>query len=103
MLVEAGAMTPEEAENSPRKNVVAQFLGQEPAPKVVVGHIPLQPGDRLLLCSDGLSNVVGDDEIERVGGRGPVDASVRSLVQSVLAKGAPDNVTIVLAELSLIG
>jgi protein phosphatase len=99
MLVDAGVMTAAEAEASPRKNIILQVMGQE-AVRVVLGRISLRLGDRLLLCSDGLTNVVDDATINDVAGA-PADLAKASqtLVTKTKQGGAPDNVTVIVAEL----
>jgi PPM family protein phosphatase len=100
MLVDAGVMTPEEAERSPRKNIIMQVMGQESV-KVALGRIQLRTEDRLLLCSDGLTNVLDDAAIAAVCAP-PKDlvAAVNELVEKTRAGGAPDNVTAILAEIA---
>ena len=101
MLVDAGVMTPEEAERSPRKNIILQVMGQESV-KVALGRIEVRPGDRFLLCSDGLTNVL-DDETIRAVAKPPADivAATQDLVKRTKSNGAPDNVTVVLAHVSV--
>jgi PPM family protein phosphatase len=98
MLVDAGVMTAAEAEASPRKNIILQVMGQEVV-RVVLGRISLKTGDRLLLCSDGLTNVVDDATINEVAGA-PADLAKASqiLVTKTKEGGAPDNVTVIVAE-----
>ena len=100
MLVDAGVMTPEEAEASPRKNIILQVIGQEVV-RVALGRISLKPGDRLLLCSDGLTNVVDDATISAVA-KPPGDLAkvVSALIALTKEGGAPDNVTVIVAEVS---
>lgn len=100
MLVDAGVMTPEEAERSPRKNIIMQVMGQESI-KVALGRIELRAGDRLLLCSDGLTNVLDDDSIAAIcASSNDLVAAVNKLVEQTRAGGAPDNVTAILAEIA---
>lgn len=100
MLVDAGVLTPEEASLSPKRNVILQVMGQEEV-DVALGRIRLQRGDRLLLCSDGLTNVL-DDETIRALAQAPSDlaAACDDLVACTKQGGAPDNVTVVLAEVA---
>ncbi len=100
MLVDAGVMTPEEAERSPRKNIILQVMGQERV-KVALGRIELRAGDRLLLCSDGLTNVLDDAAICALAS--PPRDLVRAcdeLIDKTREGGAPDNVTVILAEIA---
>lgn len=100
MLVDAGVMTPEEAEASPRKNIILQVMGQE-AVRVALGRISLRLGDRLLLCSDGLSNVVDDATINAVAKPpGDLAKATNALVSLTKEGGAPDNVTVIVAEIA---
>jgi serine/threonine protein phosphatase PrpC len=98
MLVDAGIMTLAEAEASPRKNIILQVMGQQTL-RVVLGRISLKTGDRLLLCSDGLTNIVDDATINDVA-KSPADLAVaaQQLVTKTKEGGAPDNVTVILAE-----
>jgi serine/threonine protein phosphatase PrpC len=100
MLVDAGVMTPAEAEASPRKNIILQVMGQE-AVRVALGRISLKTGDRLLLCSDGLTNVVDDATINAIA-RPPGNLANASAALVALTKegGAPDNVTVIVAEVA---
>ena len=99
MLVDAGVMTLAEAEASPRKNIILQVMGQE-AVRVVLGRISLKSGDRLLLCSDGLTNVLDDFTINEVA-KSPADLAkaAQELVTRTRLGGAPDNVTVIVAEI----
>ena len=101
LMVDAGVMTPAQAERSPRKNVILQVMGQETAVRVALGSVELAQGDRLLLCSDGLTNAV-DDAVVRELAQPPIDieAACEALIAETLESGAPDNVTVVLAELA---
>jgi len=100
MLVDAGVMTPEEAEASPRKNIILQVMGQQTV-RVALGRISLKTGDRLLLCSDGLTNVVDDTTINAVAKPpGELAKASNALVKLTKEGGAPDNVTVILAEVA---
>ena len=96
-LVRRGQISPEEARFHPQKNLITRALGSEPSARVDLYHIPFQAGQFLLLCSDGLSNVVSDPELlETVTGGEPADTCCRRLLELTLSRGAPDNVTCVL-------
>lgn len=100
MLVDAGVMTPAEAEVSPRKNIILQVMGQQMV-RVVLGRISLAAGDRLLLCSDGLTNVVDDATINAiVRPPGDLARAANALVSLTKEGGAPDNVTVIVAEIA---
>ena len=99
-LVEQGKVTPEAARFHPQKNLITRALGTEPSVETDLFRETVQPGDILLLCSDGLVNVVTDAEIEReLRSGGTPEEICRRLLQRTLRGGAPDNVTIVLFQL----
>jgi protein phosphatase len=97
-LVDAGAMTPEEALRSPHGSVLLQALGTAASVAVELTWMPARRGDLLLLCSDGLYRMVPDDEIAAAAAalQDP-DTLCRSLVEVANARGGPDNVTVVAA------
>ena len=95
-LMEAGAITPEQARNHPRKNVITRALGSEAQVKCDYFNFSLQGSDILLLCSDGLSNIVSDLEMLEYAREFPEPEELcRSLMSKALNRGARDNVTIV--------
>ena len=95
-----GDITPEEARTHPRKNLITRALGSEERIRADLYEKELQPGDFLLLCSDGLSNIVTDQELlyEAIHGGEPSDCCQR-LLHITLSRGAPDNVTAVLFQI----
>lgn len=99
-LVDEGRLRPEEAETHPHKNVLMRVLGDSDAsPELDIAQFPVQPGERWLLCSDGLNAVVPDTVTERiVRGTASLQETVDDLVDVTLANGSPDNVTIVMVE-----
>ncbi|HJR40965.1 MAG TPA: Stp1/IreP family PP2C-type Ser/Thr phosphatase [Gemmatimonadaceae bacterium] len=98
-LVEAGELTPEEAERSERRNIILQALGPEPAVKVDLTHQQLRRGDILVLCTDGLSGLVSRDEICEVMCEIPdLVAACRELIDRANEAGGPDNITVVAAQ-----
>ncbi len=98
-MLDAGVLNEAEARQSPHRNVLLQALGVEDGLEPVAGREELRPGDRILICSDGLSGTVEADEIARIlGERGAPEARCDALVRAALAAGAPDNVTSVVAE-----
>jgi serine/threonine protein phosphatase PrpC len=100
-LVDAGAMTEEEAERSSHGNVILQALGVEPAVTVASSEHDLLPGDHLLLCSDGLYRMVRPAELAEAAHATPDGASAcERLVTLANERGAPDNVTVLLARLA---
>ncbi len=99
-LVDSGRITQEEAAVHPRRSVLMRVLGDvDASPEIDTAILDTQPGDRWLLCSDGLSSYVADEKIEAVleSERSPKEAADR-LVKESLDQGAPDNVTIVIID-----
>jgi protein phosphatase len=96
-LVERGELTREQARSHPHKNLITRALGAEPVLLADCFYQTMLPGDYLLLCSDGLSNIINEQEIlyEVIHG-GEDDACCQRLVDIALERGAPDNVTVVL-------
>lgn len=95
-MVEKGIITPEEAEDHPEKNVLEQAVGHKKVVEVDISVPPMetQPGDRFLLCSDGLHGLVSDDEMARgAGDADPNDAS-QELVELANERGGHDNITV---------
>jgi protein phosphatase len=101
-LVAAGLLTREEAATHSLRHILSNALGgRAPSVEVDVHEMALQNGDRLLLCTDGLTEVVGDREIAAVLARPvPPDAACRALLDLALAAGAPDNVTLIAADIA---
>jgi serine/threonine protein phosphatase PrpC len=100
MLVDAGAMTPHEASISPRRNIILQVMGQEMV-SVALGRMDVCTGDRLILCSDGLTNFVDDATLNLVAmAPAPLGLACEELVTRTLDIGAPDNVTVIVAEVA---
>lgn len=97
MMVERGELTQEMARTYPGKNFITRAIGTEPIVECDVSHLELAKGEFLLLCSDGLSNVLDDQEIlfEVVHGVNKQDCCQR-LLDIAKGRGAPDNVTSVL-------
>ena len=97
MMVERGELTQEMARTYPGKNFITRAIGTEPIVVCDISNLELSRGEFLLLCSDGLSNVLDDQEIlfEIVHGMNREDCCQR-LLEIAKNRGAPDNVTSVL-------
>ena len=94
-LVEYGAITKEQAKTHPQRNVITRALGSEAQVDADYFEFSLQGGDFLLLCSDGLSNIVSDEEILAYAKEYPEpELLCRSLMSKALNRGAGDNVTV---------
>ena len=100
-LVRSGRLTEDEAAVHPHRSVITRALGTEPDVEVDTSTVDVAAGDLILLCSDGLSAMVRDDEIARVLEASAVDpgSAGEELVRAANAAGGDDNVTVVLFEL----
>ena len=97
MMVRRGELTEEQARHYPGKNYITRAIGTEPTVESDIFHHKLERGDALLLCSDGLSGVMDDQEIlfEVVHGVNKANCCQR-LLDIAKTRGAPDNVTSIL-------
>ena len=98
-LIEAGQLTEEEAETFEHNNIILQALGTAETVQVDLTYVDLQRGDRLLLCSDGLSGMVRADELREVliAAKEPLEAC-RELTDRANRAGGHDNITVIVAE-----
>jgi PPM family protein phosphatase len=100
-LVQSGVLTPEEAERHPQRSAITRAVGTESAIEVDVFTVPAEPGDLVLLCSDGLTDMLSEEEIASAlvdAERDPARAA-GALVAAANAAGGEDNITVVLFEL----
>lgn len=93
-LLDEGAITAEEAARHPRKNVILYSLGSEREPQIDLYDLALQPNDRLLVCSDGLTRHVDDEEIGLVLGQEEPEQATETLVNLANERGGEDNVSV---------
>jgi protein phosphatase len=100
MLVDQGLIRPEEAGSHPRRAVVTQALQGEPvSPSYVI--VEPEPGDRWMLCSDGLTTVVPADAIEaEMLAHADPQRCAEQLLDLALRGGGPDNITVIVADLT---
>jgi PPM family protein phosphatase len=99
-LVDFGVLNRRQANRSEYRNVILQAMGAQPTVVVALNRLRLRRGDRLLLCSDGLSGQVDDDDMQRILLATPgLAAACRRLLERALSRGGDDNITIVLAEI----
>ncbi|HEY2903814.1 MAG TPA: Stp1/IreP family PP2C-type Ser/Thr phosphatase [Polyangia bacterium] len=97
-LIEAGAMTAEEAKAFEHANIILQALGVQDQVEVVLSQVDLHQGDVVLLCSDGLHGPVADEEIlDVLTTESDLKRAGEALIQKALDRDGPDNVTVVLA------
>lgn len=100
-LIEAGKITPEEARVHPQRSVITRALGSDPRTVPDLFEINVETGDRLLLCSDGLSGMVEDADIESIMARtADPQRCAALLVNEAIANGGYDNVTVVVADVT---
>ena len=97
-LVDEGRLTAEEARHHPHKSLLLRALLGRDDNAADLTWIQPQAGDRYLLCSDGLSDMVTDDVIERCLGADSIDLAATELIRAALDAGGVDNVTVVIAE-----
>jgi protein phosphatase len=98
-LMNKGILTPEEARRWPRRNVITRAVGVHDDPNVEVVQGELAESDQFVLCSDGLTNHVSDaDILMHLQGRG-AQSACDAMVETTLARGATDNVTVVAVKL----
>jgi PPM family protein phosphatase len=98
-LMRSGRLTPEEADAHPQRSVITRALGTDPEVDVDTFAVDAEAGDVFLLCSDGLTTMVDDDEILRVvRERGTLEEAAKTLVKTANRHGGEDNVTVVLFE-----
>ncbi|TDH62156.1 serine/threonine-protein phosphatase [Dankookia rubra] len=95
-LVRQGSLTVEEAAGSPERHVILKALGTHPEvePCIWTEGMPLQAGDRLVLCSDGLSDLVGDAEIAAASRNLPPFEACEALIARALDAGGHDNISV---------
>lgn len=97
-LMRAGKMTASEAKISRHRHVITRAIGLYPSVQPSLAAIDLLPGDRLLMCSDGLSEVVGPEGLGRMSAGPELDAAAKALLDAALSGGGPDNITIILLD-----
>lgn len=95
-MIEAGKLSPQEAEDHPDSHLLTQSLGGHLDPdRITIGHSPCLVGDIFLLCSDGLTGPVSSEDISRVLKKSwPVQRQTNKLIDLALSAGGPDNVTL---------
>ena len=99
-MVHKGLLTPEEARNHADRNVLSRALGSHPQVEVSCWDepFPIQAGDRFLLCSDGLHDLVTDQKMLALARSGELDVATESLVRAANENGGYDNISVILLE-----
>ena len=93
-MVEKGELTPEQAMVHPNKNYITRALGIVPQIHLDYIEAPFEPGDKILLCSDGLTNYLTPEEIVRLPLENSADAFTQALVEGAKGLGGSDNITV---------
>jgi protein phosphatase len=96
-LVQRGKLTEEQAAEHPQRSIITRALGPEPDVEVDTWTYPVRAGDVLLLCSDGLTSMVSEEEVaEILTGADSLERAGRQLIDAANAAGGRDNITVVL-------
>ncbi len=100
-MIEAGQITPEEARTHPNRSVITRALGSDEHLRPDIYEINVETGDRLLVCSDGLSGMLRDDDIEHALCRiQDPQRCASQLVNEAISAGGHDNVTVIVADVT---
>lgn len=99
-LVDSGAITAADARHHPQRSIVVDAIDGQPRPAPGVTSLKAVPGDRLLLCSDGLSDVIDDDVIAKALQIQPPEDCARTLIDLALRAGSRDNISVIVADVS---
>jgi protein phosphatase len=94
-LVDKGMLTPDEARHSPRRHIITHAIGVQDVPELDLNNGELESGDVFVLCSDGLTEHVADDEILQAVSETGAQAACDALLALTLDRGARDNVTVI--------
>lgn len=98
-LIDQGRLTPEEVHEHPQRSLLTQALMGDSGIDPVLVSLDAKNGEKFLLCSDGLTSVLSDYEIEQILKKSDESELLEKLIASTKAKGAPDNITILWAEI----
>ena len=94
-LVDEGILNPDEAKDHPMGHVLTRALGVQESVQVDVVQDMIEPGDRIILCSDGLTGPVSDEKIREIVSKNDIEDSVTQLIGQAYEGGAADNVTVI--------
>lgn len=99
-LVAKGEISHDEAKNHPQKNIITRAIGVEGAVKCDIFDFTPEPGSRIILCSDGLSNMLSNQEILYLSASNDsISKAADAMLELALKRGAPDNVTVFIAQI----
>lgn len=94
-MLDRGQLTQEEFKNYPKKNIITRALGVEEKIEIDFDFVELHENDALVLCSDGLSNLVADDELLKIYQETPIDELCEKYIETANNNGGYDNITVV--------
>jgi serine/threonine protein phosphatase PrpC len=97
-LLDQGAITPADVRDHPQRSVLTQALMGDGNVTPVLQIYDVKPNDRFIVCSDGLSSVLSDKEIKTLLKKKSADESITALIEATYINGAPDNVSIIIAD-----
>ncbi len=100
--VRAGLITKEQARHHPQNNIITRCLGEKDDVEVDTFAEPVQEGDLLLLCTDGLTNQLTDEELAKIVHEFQPTESVQQLIQRANEQGGPDNITAIVVQVASI-
>ncbi|MBR4733101.1 MAG: Stp1/IreP family PP2C-type Ser/Thr phosphatase [Lachnospiraceae bacterium] len=99
-MVRKGILAKEKARNHPKKNIITRAVGVAPTVEPDFFEVDLKAGDRILMCSDGLSNMLEDEELQKiVDSVGSLEDKAKFLVDAANVNGGKDNVSVILIEI----
>jgi PPM family protein phosphatase len=97
-MIAAGTMTEEDAKHSPYRTLILQAIGRQPTVEVALDAVDLENGDKLLLCTDGLSDKVRPEEMAEALRTTPLAKAVEDLIALANSRGGEDNITALAAQ-----
>lgn len=99
-LVRKGVITRDRARNHPKKNIITRAVGVSATVEPDFFEVELKAGDVILMCSDGLSNMLEDEELRRIAScEGTLEEKARLLVDKANGNGGKDNISVILVEI----
>jgi serine/threonine protein phosphatase PrpC len=98
LLVDQGVLSAREARTAPGRNVILQAMGLAPDVRVAIGRLDLRKGDRLLLCSDGVSNALSDEELRQIMTESRPREACETMIALANERGGHDNQTVIIAD-----